>query len=86
MPTYEYQCENCGTKFELFQSITEEPIKSCPKCGGRAKRMISAGGGFLFKGTGFYATDYRSDSYKKEAKDDAASAVDKKTGDKGQKK
>ena len=64
MPTYEYKCLKCGIRFERFQSITEEPIKTCPECGGEVKRLISPGGGFIFKGSGFYITDYRSESYK----------------------
>jgi len=72
MPTYEYECEKCGQVFEQFQSITAEPLKICPKggCGGTVHRLLSGGGGFLFKGSGFYSTDYRSDSYKKGAKSD----------------
>ncbi len=72
MPTYEYECEKCGQVFEEFQSITAEPLKKCPKggCGGAVHRLFSAGAGFIFKGSGFYATDYRSDSYKKSAKSD----------------
>ncbi|MEW6686166.1 MAG: FmdB family zinc ribbon protein [Candidatus Edwardsbacteria bacterium] len=60
MPTYEYECESCGYRFERFQSITAEPIKQCPICGGEVKRLIGVGSGIIFKGTGFYATDYRS--------------------------
>jgi putative FmdB family regulatory protein len=74
MPTYEYECEKCGYVFEEYQSITAEPLKKCPKegCGGAVHRLFSAGGGFIFKGSGFYATDYRSDSYKKSAKSESA--------------
>ena len=68
MPTYEYECEKCGITFEKFQNITAEPIKKCPECGGPVKRLIGAGAGVIFKGSGFYATDYRSESYKQEAK------------------
>ncbi|MBD3183794.1 zinc ribbon domain-containing protein [Candidatus Poribacteria bacterium] len=68
MPTYEYECEKCGHNFEKFQSITAEPIKKCPKCGGKVKRLIGAGAGVIFKGPGFYATDYRSDGYRQKAK------------------
>ncbi len=68
MPTYEYECEKCGITFERFQNIKEEPIKKCPECGGSVKRLISAGAGVIFKGSGFYATDYRSESYKREEK------------------
>jgi len=66
MPTYEYQCENCGYSFEEFQSITAEPLTICPKCQGHVRRLISSGNGFLFKGSGFYITDYRSEGYKKD--------------------
>jgi len=58
MPTYEYVCEECGYRFERFQSMTEEPVKTCPKCGGKVRRLISTGAGIIFKGPGFYATDY----------------------------
>lgn len=64
MPTYEYQCQKCKYKFEAFQKITEKPLNSCPKCKGELKRLIGAGAGFIFKGSGFYATDYRSKEYK----------------------
>ena len=67
MPTYEYQCESCGYQFEEFQSITAEPIKTCPQCQGNVRRLISSGAGIIFKGSGFYQTDYRSPSYKKKA-------------------
>ena len=70
MPTYEYECEACGEKFEIFQSIKAEPIKKCPKCGKKVRRLIGAGAGVIVKGSGFYATDYRSDSYKKDEKKD----------------
>jgi putative FmdB family regulatory protein len=69
MPTYEYKCQACGHEFEQFQSITAAPIKRCPHCGkNKVKRLISAGAGLIFKGSGFYITDYRSDAYKKAAK------------------
>ena len=71
MPTYEYRCKNCSYEFELFQRITEDPVKVCPKCGKKVERLISAGGGLLFKGNGFYITDYRSESYRKKAKEDS---------------
>lgn len=60
MPTYEYECEECGHVFERFQGINEDPIDRCPECEGRVRRLISSGGGLVFKGPGFYATDYRS--------------------------
>ena len=60
MPTYEYECRDCGHTFERFQGINEEPIALCPECEGKVRRLISTGGGLVFKGPGFYATDYRS--------------------------
>lgn len=68
MPTYEYRCQSCEHEWDEFQSITAAPTKKCPKCRkAKAERIISAGGGILFKGSGFYQTDYRSESYKKGA-------------------
>jgi len=73
MPTYDYECQSCHGKFELFQSITERPVRKCPHCGRpSAKRLIGAGAGFIFKGSGFYQTDHRSAAYKAEAKADSA--------------
>jgi len=74
MPTYEYQCEKCGMIFEEFQSISAPPLTKCnnAECGGNVKKLFSPGAGFLFKGSGFYITDYRSDSYKNQAKADSA--------------
>ncbi len=59
MPTYEYKCESCGYMFEAFQSIHDEPIKVCPKCGGPVRKLISSSYGMIFKGSGFYITDYK---------------------------
>ncbi len=67
MPTYEYRCKSCGHRFDQCQSIKAKPKASCPKCRKEARRLISAGAGILFKGSGFYATDYRSSGYKKKA-------------------
>ena len=65
MPTYDYRCEDCGHEFETLQSITAEHLKTCPECNkDTLKRLLGTGAGFLFKGSGFYQTDYRSDSYK----------------------
>ena len=73
MPTYEYKCEACGNKFERFQSIMAAPIKQCPACKkNKVKRLIGTGGGLIFKGSGFYITDYRSEGYKEKAKADSA--------------
>lgn len=75
MPTYDYTCDACQHAWEEFQSIKAEPIKKCPTCKkNKARRLISAGAGFLFKGSGFYITDYRSDSYKKSASADSSSS------------
>jgi putative FmdB family regulatory protein len=59
MPTYEYECLACKHKFEILQSITSRPKTKCPECGKKLKKLISSGGGFIFKGAGFYATDYK---------------------------
>lgn len=71
MPTYEYRCPD-GHEFELFQRMSDEPGADCPECGKRAERLLSGGGGLLFKGEGFYITDYRSAEYKKKAKAESA--------------
>ena len=69
MPTYEYECPDCGHAFELFQPMTAKVKRTCPECGSRKlKRLIGTGGAVLFKGGGFYETDYRSPGYKKDAK------------------
>jgi putative FmdB family regulatory protein len=88
MPTYDYICENCGLEFEEFQSITAKPLRKCPECGKRRlKRLIGSGSAVLFKGAGFYETDYRSENYKSgeknakektEKKKDTAKSKDKK--------
>ncbi|HIE44492.1 MAG TPA: zinc ribbon domain-containing protein [Candidatus Omnitrophica bacterium] len=70
MPTYEYECEKCGHRFEVFQSITDEPVQECPKCDGYVRRLIGTGAGLIFKGSGFYATDYRSKEYEKKEKEE----------------
>ena len=82
MPTYEYICEKCGHEFEIARSMSEPALTRCPKelCvkkpwgKGKVKRMIVSGGGLIFKGTGFYATDYRSEKYKEAAKKDSPPA------------
>jgi putative FmdB family regulatory protein len=67
MPTYEYECRDCHHQFELFQNITAKPITRCPKCKkNKVRRLIGRGAGIIFKGSGFYQTDYRSDHYKKQ--------------------
>src|SRR5437660_6122160 len=75
MPTYEYQCDACQHNFDEFQSMSEEPLKKCPKCGKKKlRRLFGGGAAVLFKGSGFYETDYRSESYKKAAKAEQESA------------
>jgi putative FmdB family regulatory protein len=80
MPTYEYHCEKCNKEFDLFQSMKDDPIASCPKdkCRrktwgkGKVRRLLGTGAGLIFKGSGFYTTDYRSEGYKQAAKKDVA--------------
>ncbi len=73
MPTYEYQCRACAHRFDAFQRITASPLTRCPHCGKKkVDRLISAGAGFLFKGSGFHTTDYRSKPYAEAAKNDKA--------------
>lgn len=87
MPTYEYSCEKCGKTFEAFQSMRDEPFLECSKelCRqkkwghGKVKRLLGTGAGLIFKGSGFYITDYRSDSYKEGAKKDAPAANGEKS-------
>jgi putative FmdB family regulatory protein len=80
MPTYEYICDACEVEFEKFQSITAEPIKVCPECGKKkVRRKISTGAGILFKGGGFYETDYRSKSYNEAKKKDSEASSPAKT-------
>lgn len=101
MPTYDYVCDACDHRFELFQSITAEPERNCPECGrSKLRRLIGPGAAILFKGSGFYKTDYRSESYKKKAGSEsgssgaaasssngqAGSSNGKSAGDKGEKK
>ena len=78
MPTYDYECDACNHQFELFQRISEDPKKKCPECGRpKLRRLFGTGAAVVFKGSGFYQTDYRSDSYKKGAE------ADKKKSDSG---
>lgn len=87
MPTYEYQCDACEHNFDEFQSMSEKPLKKCPKCGkSKLRRVFGTGAAVLFKGSGFYQTDYRSESYKAGAKAEAdrqKPATDAKTGEGG---
>lgn len=87
MPTYEYVCSACGHEFEKFQSMSAAPIKLCPVCGKKkTQRKISVGAGFIFKGSGFYETDYRGDAYKKAADADKAPSTDAKSDTKSDSK
>ena len=82
MPTYAYVCGKCDHKFDAFQSITSRPLRKCPACARDAlKRLIGTGAGILFKGSGFYCTDYRSEGYKSAAKTETGGAKEK-TGEK----
>jgi len=81
MPTYEYECTSCHIRFEKFQSIKDDPISTCPECKGRVKRLIGAGIGIIFKGSGFYTTDYKKSSSlpnNSSKKSDNGSSDDKK--------
>ena len=77
MPTYEYECQECEHRFDVLQKMTDDPLDTCPECGGKVERLLSAGAGIIFKGSGFYATDYRSESYKKKAKEETSSGETK---------
>lgn len=80
MPTYDYVCDACHHEFEEFQSITADPLRKCPKCGkNKLRRLIGTGAAIMFKGSGFYQTDYRSDSYKKRAEADKPSSSTSET-------
>jgi len=76
MPTYDYRCDSCGHEEEIFQSFSEKPKRSCPNCKARRfKRLIGTGAGIIFKGSGFYETDYRSSSYEADRKKDTDSGT-----------
>jgi putative FmdB family regulatory protein len=70
MPTYEYRCAACGNEFEQFGRMSDPPVQECPRCHAEAQRKISGGAGLVFKGSGFYITDYRGEGYKKAAESD----------------
>ena len=87
MPTYDYECNACGHEFELFQSIKDSVKRKCPECGQhKLRRLIGSGAAVVFKGSGFYQTDYRSDAYKKKAKADKESSSGSSEGKSGDKK
>ncbi len=77
MPTYDYKCKKCGHRFEAFQRMTDEPLKACPECQGEVQRLITGGTGLIFKGSGFYITDYKNDA-KSNGKETAAKTESKK--------
>lgn len=79
MPTYEYECDACRHRFEQYQSIKDNALKKCPKCAkNKLRRLLGGGAGILFKGTGFYQTDYRSQNYKASANKESSSSNEKK--------
>ncbi len=78
MPTYDYRCTGCGYQLELFQAMSAEPLKICPQCKGGLKRLIGTGAGPIFKGTGFYQTDYKNKSVNSSSK---KSTTEKKSGE-----
>ncbi len=80
MPTYEYRCKKCDHRFEKFQSIKDKPEKVCPVCEGEVERLIGSGGGIIFKGSGFYITDHRSESYKIRAREESKTGSDLEKG------
>ena len=87
MPTYDYVCDQCEHAFEAFQRIDEDVLTDCPECGKSAlRRLFGAGSGLLFKGSGFYETDYRSDNYKKRQKEDKPESKTKSEASKSSKK
>ena len=87
MPTYDYKCAACGHKFERFQSIKADPIKKCPECGkNKVNRLIGPGAGLIFKGSGFYITDYRDSSYKDKAKAESGTSSDASSNGKSETK
>ena len=82
MPTYEYECQKCKQVFEKFQTMTAERLKFCPKCHGRVKRLLGTGAGIIFKGSGFYTTDYRSSNYRSGAKSESPDVAKPDSADK----
>ena len=82
MPNYDYECQKCGERFEVFQSMNDAKLSDCrvEGCGGELKRLLGTGGGILFKGSGFYQTDYRSSSYQAGAKADGGAAKSDASG------
>ena len=85
MPTYDYECTDCGYSFEYFQSMSDEPLKTCPKCGGKVRRLIGGGLGVIFKGSGFYVTDNRKTNSASSSPNKADSKSEKKESQKSEK-
>ncbi len=85
MPTYDYECTECGYSFEYFQSMSDEPLKTCPKCGGKVRRLIGGGLGVIFKGSGFYVTDNRKTNSASSSPNKADSKSEKKESQKSEK-
>ena len=84
MPTYVYHCQQCGHEFEVFQAITDDPVQTCPQCGGPVHRVITGGSGLIFKGSGFYITDYsrnRNSSSSSSSKKEEKPAKEQKSKD-----
>lgn len=86
MPTYEYKCLQCEHRFDHFQSMTDDPLSTCPECGGNVKRLIGAGAGIIFKGSGFYCTDYKNTGSEPSTSDTAGGNGDKSKADTGSEK
>lgn len=82
MPTYDYICLSCGNNFEMFQNMTEKHLSNCPECGGKVKRLIGAGAGPIFKGSGFYQTDYKNSSNNSNQKSDKKTSAGTETSKK----
>jgi putative FmdB family regulatory protein len=82
MPNYDYECDTCGNRFEVFQSMNDAKLTACPdaECEGKVRRLLGTGGGIIFKGSGFYQTDYRSSSYNEAAKKDTSGSAEKSSG------
>lgn len=83
MPTYDYLCEECGNQFEVFQSMKDPKLETCGDCGGKVRRLLGTGAGLIFKGSGFYQTDYRSKSYQEGASKDKPAEAPKKSPGEG---
>ena len=82
MPTYDYSCQRCNHRFEIFQSMTAKVLRTCPECGQKSlKRLFGPGAGILFKGSGFYTTDYRSKDYQARAKQDSSEGSKSPSGE-----